>query len=116
LKEGFKPQNLKTYPLSPAEQVELDKFLGENLAKGYTYPKTAPFFFIDKKDRKLRPVQDYRYLNLWTEKNAYLLPLIPELIDKLKGSKIFTKINLRWGFNNVCIKDSDQWKAAFKTN
>jgi hypothetical protein len=53
---------------------------------------------------------------LWTEKNAYLLPLIPELINKLKGSKIFSKMDLHWGLNNVCIKEGDQWKAAFKTN
>ena len=38
-------------------------------------------------------------------------------MDKIKASgvKYFTKFNVRWGFNNVCIKDGDQWKAAFKT-
>jgi hypothetical protein len=121
LKEGFKPQSTKTYPLSPMEQVELDKFLEGNLQKGYIYlsksSQMASFFFVDKKDGKLRPVQDYHYLNLWTEKNAYSLPLIPELIDKLKGSKIFSKMDLCWGFNNFHIKEGDQWNsAAFKTN
>ena len=75
----------------------------------------SPFFFVDKKDGKLRPCQDYRYLNEHTIKNAYPLPLITELLDKLKGAKLFTKLNVRWGYNNVRIKDG-QWKAAFKTN
>jgi hypothetical protein len=58
-------------------------------------------------------VQDYRYLNEHTVKNNYPLPLISQLVDKLKGSKWFTKIDLRWGYNNVRIKEGDEWKAAF---
>jgi hypothetical protein len=120
LKEGFEPEKSKLYPLSPKEQEELDKFLDEQLRKGYIIPskspQTAPFFFVDKKDGKLRPTQDYRYLNSWTIRNNYPLPLIPELIDKLRGATVFTKMDLRWGFNNVRIKEGDQWKAAFKTN
>lgn len=65
---------------------------------------------------KLHPTQDYRKLNKGTIKNAYPLPLVGELLDKLKGSKYFTKLNLQWGYNDVQIKDGDQWKAAFKTN
>src|SRR5271170_3219221 len=76
----------------------------------------SPFFFVNKKDGKLRPCQDYRKLNEGTIKNAYPLPLISELIDKLKGAKYFTKLDVQWGYNNVRIKDGDQWKAAFKTN
>jgi hypothetical protein len=76
----------------------------------------SPFFFVGKKDGKLRPVQDYRKLNEGTIKNKYPLPLISELIDQLKGAKYFTKLDIRWGYNNVRIKDGDQWKAAFKTN
>ena len=77
--------------LTPQEQIELDKFLKENLEKGYIRPSqspmASPFFFVDKKDGKLRPCQDYRYLNKHTVKNAYPLPLITELLDKLKGAK-----------------------------
>ena len=76
----------------------------------------SPFFFVKKKEGSLRPVQDYRYLNSITVKNQYPLPLIPELIDKLKGAKIFSKFDVRWGYNNVRIKEGDEWKAAFKTN
>ena len=120
LKDTFVPKSFKTYNLTPQEQVELDKFIKENLEKGYIRPSqspmASPFFFVDKKDGKLRPCQDYRYLNEHTIKNAYPLPLISELLDKLKGARRFTKLDVRWGYNNVRIRDGDQWKAAFKTN
>jgi len=58
-------------------------------------------------------VQDYRYLNKGTIKNNYPLPLIPELIDCIGDAKVFTKLDLRWGYNNVWIKEGDEWKAAF---
>ena len=93
------------YPLTVTEQEKLDEFLEENLAKGYIRPSkspmASPFFFVDKKDGKLRPCQDYRALNEGTIKNTYPLPLISELIDKLKGAKYFTKLDVRWGYNNV---------------
>jgi hypothetical protein len=75
----------------------------------------SPFFFVNKKDGKLRPVQDYRALNNVTIKNAAPLPLIPELIDKLHGARYFTKLDIRWGYNNIRIKEGDKYKAAFKT-
>ena len=58
-------------------------------------------------------VQDYRYLNKHTVQNNYPLPLISQLVDKLKGLQYFTKIDLRWGYNNIRIKEGDEWKAAF---
>jgi len=121
LKDGFVPKSFKNYNLTPIEQIELDKFLKENLEKGYIRPSqspmASPFFFVNKKEAgKLRPCQDYRYLNNWTIKNAYPLPLISEIIDKLKGAKYFTKLDVRWGYNNIQIKEGDEWKAAFKTN
>jgi len=120
MKEGFEPKLYKTYNLTPEETKELDSFLDEQLAKGYIRPSkspmASPFFFVSKKDGKLRPCQDYRYLNEWTIKNAYPLPLISELLDKLKGAKLFTKFDVRWRYNNIRIKKGDEWKAAFKTN
>ena len=76
----------------------------------------APVFFIKKKDGSLQLVQDYRTLNAVTIKNRYPLPLISELISQLHGAKYFTKLNVCWGFNNVCIKPGDEWKVAFHTN
>jgi hypothetical protein len=120
MKEGFEPKSFKNYNLTPEEQIELDKFLKENLEMGYIRPSqspmASPFFFVAKKDGKLRPCQDYRYLNEWTVKNAYPLPLISEIMDKLEGAKYFTKFDLKGAYNNVRIKAGDEWKAAFKTN
>jgi hypothetical protein len=120
MKEGFEPKSFKTYNLTPTEQLELDKFLKDNLDKGYIRPSqspmASPFFFVTKKDGKLRPCQDYRYLNDWTIKNAYPLPLISEIMDKLKGAKYFTKFDVKGAYNNIRIRSGDEWKAAFKTN
>jgi len=76
----------------------------------------APVFFIKKKDGSLWLVQDYRALNSMTVKNKYPLPLISKLVSQLCGARYFTKLDVRWGFNNVCIKPGDEWKAAFQTN
>jgi hypothetical protein len=111
---------VKSYPMSPAEQVELDKWLEENLAKGYLRPSKSPMaspvFFIKKKDGKLRLVQDYRRLNKITIKNRYPLPLAADIVNRLTGAQLFTKFDVRWGYHNIRIKSGDEWKAAIITN
>src|SRR3954467_13030861 len=98
LTPGSQPIDCKIYPLSSEEQQQLDEFLKENLESGRIRPSkslmASPFFFIKKKDRKLRPVQDYWKLNKMMIKNHYPLPLIQELVDKLKGAKYFTKLDI----------------------
>ena len=110
----------KIYSLTQPEQKALQEFLKEHLKKGYIRPSKSPYaapvFFIKKKDGKLQPVQDYRKVNEWTVKNRYPLPLIPELINRVKGATLFSKFDIRWGYNNVRIKKGDEWKAAFVTN
>ncbi|KAF9800555.1 hypothetical protein IEO21_10329 [Rhodonia placenta] len=117
LKEGFADMKQQVYPLNPQQRKELNKFLEENLSKGYIRPSksllASPFFFVGKKDGSLRPCQDYRLLNENTVKDRYPLPLISDLLDKLKHAKVFTKMDLRAGYNNVRIKKGDEWKAAF---
>jgi len=73
-------------------------------------------FFIKKKDGSLHLVQDYYTLNAVTIKNRYPLLLISELVSQLHGAWYFTKLDVRWGFNNVHIKPRDEWKVAFRTN
>jgi hypothetical protein len=111
---------VKSYPMSPGEQVELDKWLEENLAKGYLRPSKSPMaspvFFIKKKDGKLRLVQDYRRLNKITIKNRYPLPLAADIINRLTGAQYFTKFDVHWGYHNIHIKEGDEWKAAIITN
>ena len=69
-----------------------------------------------KKDSSLRPCQDYRYVNEHTIKDAYPLPLISNLIDMVKDATIFTKFDIQSGYNNIRIKEGDQWKATFITS
>ena len=87
--------------------------------KGHIRPSksqyASPFFFIKKKNGKLHPVQDYRAINKYTVRNNYPLPLIQTLIQDLSGAHLYTKLDVRWGYNNVCIKEGDEHKAAFKT-
>jgi len=117
---GVEPKSSKVYPLSPLEQAELNAFLEKNLHTGRIRPSkspiAAPMFFIKKKDGLLCLVQDYHALNTITVKNRYPLPLISELISQLRRARYFTKLDVHWGFNNVCIKPGDEWKAAFHTN
>ena len=118
--EGAKlPKPAKVYPLSLAERNSLDSWIDEELRKGYIRPSTspiaAPFFFVKKHDGSLWPVMDYRALNGITVKNQYPIPRIADLIESLSYASIFTKIDLRWGYNNVRIREGDEWKTAFIT-
>ena len=110
----------KIYPLTAVEQGKLAEYIKENIDKGYIRPSksrySSPFFFVGKKDGKLRPVVDYRRLNSITVPDRYPLPLIQELVDKVSKAKIFSKVDVRAGYNNIRIKEGDQSKAAFKTN
>ena len=107
-------KDCKIYPLNVKEQEELDKFLEEHLKSGRIRlsksPCAALFFFVKKKDGSLR---DYRRLNKAMIKNKYPLPLIQELINKVQGARYFTKLDIRWGYNNMRIREGDKWKAAF---
>jgi len=110
----------KLIPLSQSELGELHKFIKEHLIRGTIQPSKSPytvsFFFIKKKDGKLQPIQDYHPINNWMIKNKYPLPLIPQLVNRLRGCSLYTKFDIHWGYNNVCIKEGDEWKAAFMTN
>ena len=120
LKPDFKPSECKIYPLNPQEQEALKEFIQENLESGRIRPSkspmASPFFFIKKEDGSLRAIQDYRKLNEGTIKNKYPLPLINELIDKVKDAKFITKLDVRWGYYNIRLREGDEWKAAFRTN
>ena len=105
--------------MNPKETEVCKAFIDEYLKSGKIRKSQSPqaslFFFIQKKDGGLCPCQDYQYLNEHMVKNAYPLPLISTLIDKLKRAKYFSKMDIRWGYNNICIKEGDKWKAAFTT-
>jgi len=96
LKETFKPQKGKIYPLSKNEREKVQNFVENQLRKGYIRPskspQTSPVFSVGKKDGSKQMVMDYRNLNSQTVKNNYPLPLITELIDNMGSKRIFMKI------------------------
>ena len=75
----------------------------------------ALVFFVEKKDGKKRIIQDYQYFNEWMVKKNYPLPFISDVIKNISTKKIFMKIDLRQGYNNVRIKEGDKQKAVFTT-
>jgi hypothetical protein len=78
-------------------------------------PIAAPMFFVWKKDRTCRPVINYRKLNDITIKDSYPLPRIDEMMDRICGSELFTKFDLKSGYNQIRIRPGDEWKTTFMT-
>ena len=105
-----------TFKKEKALNQWLDKQLKVGLIMKSKLRYAAPCFYIPKKDSSLRLVQDYRKLNQIMIKDKTPLPLIGEIIDKLKEAKYFNKLDLIWEYNNVRIKGGNEWKAAFLTN
>jgi len=103
--EAPKELNAKAYAMTLKEKEALNQWLDEQLkARLIVESKsryTALCFYIPKKDGSLQLVQDYRKLNQVTIKDKMPLPLIGEVIDKLKEVRYFNKLNLIWGYNNV---------------
>ena len=95
----------------------MQKFVNEHLKKEYIRPsksqQTSPAFFVGKKDKGRQMVIDYCKLNKQMVKNNYLLPLITELVDNMGSKRVFTKMDLQWGYNNMRMKEEDKWKVAF---
>ncbi len=117
LKPDFNPVIQKPFRLDQKQNEAVRTFIQENLDKGFIRPSYSPqtsvLFFVPKEDGKPCPIQDYHYLNSQTIRNGYPLPRIDELIDNLREYDCFIKMVIRWGYNNVRIKEEDEWKAAF---
>ena len=112
LNDDFKASKARVYSLSRNEKEEVQKFVDEHLKKGYIRPSKSPqtslVFFVGKKDGRKCMVMDYRRLNKQTVKNNYPLPLITDLVDSMGNKRVFTKMDLQWGYNNVRIKEEDE--------
>ncbi|CCO33468.1 Transposon Ty3-G Gag-Pol polyprotein AltName: Full=Gag3-Pol3 [Rhizoctonia solani AG-1 IB] len=105
--------------MTPSETAALKKHIDSELAAGKICPSTspagAPVMFVKRADGRLCLVVDYCCLNAITIKDCYGLPRQDELIEKLCHAKIFTKLDLRNGYNNICIKEGNRWNTAFRT-
>ena len=118
--EAPKKLNAKAYTMTLKEEEALNQWLDKQLKAGLIVESksryAAPCFYIPKKDGSLQLVQDYRKLNQVTIKDKMPLSIIGKVIDKLKETKYFNKLDLIQGYNNVWIREEDEWKAAFLTN
>ncbi|KAG8496933.1 hypothetical protein CXB51_008103 [Gossypium anomalum] len=116
---GTTPISIASYRMAPTELRELKSQLQELTDRGFPRPSFsplgAPVLFVKKKDSTMRICIYYRQLNKVTIKNKYLLPRIDDLFDQLKGAAVFSKINLRSGYCQLRVKDSDISKTAFRT-
>ncbi|XP_057779913.1 uncharacterized protein LOC130998515 [Salvia miltiorrhiza] len=114
---GATPISKAPYRMAPPELEELKIQIQELLDKGFIRPSVspwgAPVLFVKKKDGTMRMCIDYRELNKLTIKNKYPLPRIEDLFDQLKGAGVFSKIDLRSGYHQLRVKESDILKTAF---
>jgi hypothetical protein len=113
------PISKQPYRMSVEELKELKKQITELHEAGYIRPSSspwgAPILFVQKKDGSQRMCVDYRSLNDVTVKNKYPLPRIEGLFDQMRGARVFSKIDLRSGYQQMKIRPSDIPKTAFST-
>ena len=116
---GTEPVSIAPYRMAPLELKELRKQLDQLLNIGFirlrTSPWGAPVLFVKKHDETLRLCTYYRCLSRVTVKNKYPLPQIEDLFDQLRGSKYYSKIDLRIGYHQLRIREEDIPKTAFRT-
>nr|GEZ56800.1 hypothetical protein [Tanacetum cinerariifolium] len=107
------------YRLAPLKMKELAKQLQELSHKGFIRPSSSPWgalvLFVKKKDGSFRMCIDYRKLNKLTIKNHYPLPRIDDLFDQLQGSSVYSKIDLRFGYHQLLVREKDISIMAFRT-
>ncbi|KAF8752645.1 Retrotransposon gag protein [Rhizoctonia solani] len=113
------PLNCPLYSMTDAKSATLKDWLRDKLKAGKIRPSklsiSSPVMFVPKKDGSHCLVVDYHCLNNCTKKNVSLLPQPDDLMAQLRGAKVFTKLDLQWGYNNVRVKEGDKWKTAFQT-
>jgi hypothetical protein len=106
------------YRMSTPELKVLQMKLEELLKRGYIRPSVspwgAPVLFVKKNDGTLRLCIEFRQLNKVNVKNNYPFPRIDDLFDQMRDEKIFSKINIRYGYHQVRIKEEDINKTYFK--
>ncbi|KAJ9514422.1 hypothetical protein QJQ45_012357 [Haematococcus lacustris] len=116
---GKRPPTRPTYNMSTSELAELKAQITEMQEKGFIRPSTSPYaagvLFVRKKDGTFRMCVDYRPLNRITIKNKYPLPRVENMLDRLHGATVFSKIDLRQGYHQIRIAPEDIPKTAFST-
>ena len=116
---GSAPPCRAPYRVNPYEQQEIKSqvkdLLDRGLIKPSSLPYGAPVLLVKKKNGTYRMCVDYRALNKITIKNRFPIPRVDDLLDKLRGSTVFSKIDLKSGYHQVRMVEEDVYKTAFRT-
>ena len=119
LHPGTSPISMTPHRMAPVELqeliVQLQKLLDNGFIRPSTSPWGAPVLFAKKKEKTLRLCIDYRQLNRVTVKNRYPLLRIDDLFDQLRGAQVYSKIDLRTGYHQLRVRETDIPKTAFRT-
>eukprot|EP01018_Ginkgo_biloba_P030049 Gb_09770 [translate_table: standard] len=119
LEPGASLPNSGLYHRSVMENEEIRRQISDLLEMGHIKPSASPcgspVLLVPKKDGSWRLYIDYRVIKKITVKNRYPLPCIDDLLDQLYGASFFSKIDLKFGYHQVRIKEEDTWKTTFKT-
>lgn len=114
---GSEPPRSRGYDLSDSDEKEMIIWVKDQLRKGFirpsSSPASAPSFLAKSVGRKNRPCVDYRGLNKITIKDSYTIPLVKSLLHQLRGSKKYSKIDLKTALNLLRISEKYVWKTAF---
>ena len=106
------------HKMASVELQELKVQIQELLDKGFIKPSTSLWgtliLFAKKKDKTLRLCIDYQQLNRVTIKNRYPLLRINDLLDQLRGARVYSKIDLRTGYYQLRVKEADIPKTTFR--
>jgi transposase InsO family protein len=114
-----KPTKSRPYRVGPAEEKVQREKIEELVQKGYARPSTspwsAPVVLVRKKDGSWRFCIDYRKLNKVTERDVYPLPRIDDTLQRMRGAKVFSALDLAHGFWQIPLAEEDRAKSAFIT-
>jgi hypothetical protein len=117
---GSLPPNIRLYRHPFSQKNEIEKMVQELLTFSVICPSRSPYsspvVMVLKKEGSWRMCSDFRALNKLTIKDKFPIPVIDDLLDELSGAQLFTKLDLRSGYHQICMKEADIPKMAFLTH